>query len=160
MNITEAGNHNTLGWVSNTEIDAGWYTKNDETKDGEYLFTFVLPDDTNCENSKGVLQSSTFSLKQGSYISFKFGGAGGAQNHDVYIELCRADGSVIARFYNDAEGKINTKMNAYFYQYNGVEVECFIRVVDNSTGDYGCFVVDDFCVNLEVAPEGYLPAIQ
>ena len=160
MNITEAGNHNTLGWVSNTEIDAGWYTKNDETKDGEYLFTFVLPDDTNCENSKGVLQSSTFSLKQGTYISFKFGGAGGAQNHDVYIELCKADGSVIARFYNDAEGKINTKMNAYFYQYNGVEVECFIRVVDNSTGDYGCFVVDDFCVNLEVAPEGYLPAIQ
>ena len=160
MNITEAGAHNTLGWVLETEIDAGWYTKNDDIKDGRFLFTFAQPGDINCENSKGTLQSSTFSLKQGAFVSFKFGGAGGAQNHDVYIELCRADGSVIARFYNDAPGKVNTRMNAYYYQYNGVEVDCFFRVVDNSTGDYGCFVVDDFRVNLESAPDGYIAAIQ
>ncbi|MBQ4510367.1 MAG: hypothetical protein II984_06550, partial [Clostridia bacterium] len=160
MNITEAGAHNTLGWILDTEIDTGWYTKNNETKDGNYLFTFVKPDDTNCENTKGSLQSSTFTLKQGAFVSFMFGGAGGIVNHDVYIELCRADGSVIAAFYNDAEGKINTKMNAYYYQYTGVEVECFFRVVDNSTGDYGCFVVDNFKVNLESAPEGYIAAIQ
>ena len=160
MNITESGAQNTLGWVLDTEIDAGWYTKNDEIKDGSFLFTFVKPDDTNCENTKGTLQSSTFSLKQGSFVSFMLGGAGNTVNHDVYIELCRADGSVIATFYNDAEGKINTKMNAYYYQYNGVEVDCFFRVVDNSTGDYGCFVVDNFRVNLENAPEGYISAIQ
>ena len=160
MNITEAGAHNTLGWVESSEHDAGWYTKNDDIKDGSFLFTFVRPDGTNCENSKGTLQSSTFSLKQGSFVAFKFGGAGGAQNHDVYIELCRADGSVIARFYNDAPGKVNTRMNAYYYQYNGPEVDCFFRVVDNSTGDYGCFVVDDFRVNLASAPEGFIPAIQ
>ena len=160
MNITESGAHNTLGWVESSEHDAGWYTKNDDTKDGNFLFTFCRPDGTNCENTKGTLQSSTFSLKQGAFVSFKFGAAGGYHNHDVYIELCRADGSVIARFYNDAEGKINTRMNAYFYQYNGVEVECFFRVVDNSTGDYGCLVIDDFRVNLDSAPEGYIPAIQ
>ena len=160
MGITEAGAQNTLGWVLDREIDAGWYAKNDETKDGRYLLTFATPEDVNCENTKGTLTSSTFSLKQGAFVSFKFGGAGGAQNHDVYIELCRADGSVIARFYNDAPGKVNTRMNAYYYQYNGVEVECFFRVVDNSTGDYGCFVIDDFRVNLESAPEGYIPAIQ
>ena len=160
MTITEEGTQNTLGWVSNVEIDAEWYTKNDETKDGDFLFTFVLPDDTNCESSKGTLESSRFTLKQNSYVSFKFGGAGGAQNHDVYIELCRADGSVIARFYNDAEGKVNTLMNSYFYQYQGIAVECFFRVVDNSTSDYGCFVVDAFEVNLENAPEGYIAAIQ
>ena len=160
MNITEAGGHNTLGWVTDVEMDAGWYTKNDNTKDGRFLFTFALPGDINCENSKGTLQSSTFSLKQGSFVSFKFGAAGGAQNHDVYIELCRADGSVIARFYNDAPDKVNTRMNSYFYQYNGVEVDCFFRVVDNSTGDYGCLVIDDFRVNLESAPEGYIAAIQ
>ena len=160
MNITEAGAHNTLGWVLETEIDAGWYTKNDDTKDGKFLFTFAQPGDINCENTKGTLQSSTFSLKQGSFVSFKFGAAGGAQNHDVYIELCRADGSVIARFFNDAPGKVNTRMNSYFYQYNGVEVNCFFRVVDNSTGDYGCLVIDDFRVNLDSAPEGYIAAIQ
>ena len=160
MHITEAGAQNTLGWVLDREIDAGWYAKNDDTKDGNFLFTFATPEDVNCENTKGILQSSTFSLKQGSFVSFKFGAAGGAQNHDVYIELCRADGSVIARFYNDAPGKVNTRMNSYYYQYNGVEVECFFRVVDNSTGDYGCLVIDDFRVNLESAPEGYIEAIQ
>ena len=160
MNITEAGAHNTLGWVLDSEIDVEWYTKNDESKDGNYLFTFVQEGDVNCENSKGTLESSRFTLKQNSYVSFKFGGAGGVQNHDVYIELCRADGSVIARFFNDAEGKINTLMNSYYYQYGGVEVECFFRIVDNSTGDYGCFVVDAFEVNLESAPEGYIAAIQ
>ena len=159
MNITEAGAHNTLGWVESSEHDAGWYAKNDDTKDGTFLFTFTRPDGTNCENTKGTLESSTFSLKQGSFVSFKFGGAGGAQNHDVYIELCRADGSVIARFFNDAPGKVNTRMNSYFYQYQGAEVNCFFRVVDNSTGDYGCFVIDDFRVNLDSAPEGYIAAI-
>ncbi len=160
MDITEAGTHNTLGWVLETEMDAGWYAKNDETKDGKYLFTFAQPGDINCENTKGTLTSSTFTLKQGAFVSFKFGAAGNASNHDVYIELCRADGTVIARFYNDAEGKVNTRMNAYYYQYTDTEVECFFRAVDNSTGDYGCLVLDDFKVNLESAPEGYIPAIQ
>ncbi len=160
MNITEAGTHNTLGWVLETEDNKDWYAKNEETKEGTFLFTFLKPDNVNCENSKGTLQSSTFSLKQGAFVAFKFGGAGGVQNHDVYIQLCRADGSVIATFYNDAPGKVNTRMNAYYYQYHGVEVDCFFRVVDNSTGDYGCLVIDDFRVNLESAPEGFIAAIQ
>ncbi len=157
MNITEAGAHNTLGWVESSEHDAGWYTKNDDRKDGTYLFTFCKPDGTNCENTKGNLQSSTFSLKQGSFVSFRFGGAG---TREVYVQLCREDGSVITTFYNEAPGKANTEMYAYYYQYNGPEVNCFFRVVDNSTSDYGCFVVDDFRVNLESAPEGFIPAIQ
>lgn len=160
MNITDHGTHGTLGWVLSEEDNQSWYAKNDETKDGDYLFTFLKPVDVNCENTKGTLTSSTFTLKKGSYISFKFGGAGNAKNHDVWVELCRANGEVIARFYNDAEGKVHTKMNSYFYQYNGETADCFIRVVDNSTGDYGCFVVDDFRVNLDSAPEGYIAAIQ
>jgi len=125
------------------------------------IFTFCRPDGINCENSKGTLQSSTFSLKQGAFVAFKFGGAGGAANQPlvidtVCVQLCRADGSVIATFLNDAEGKINTKMNAYCYQYNGPEVNCFFRVVDNATGNYGCFVVDDFRVNLDSKPEGFI----
>ena len=160
QNITDAGAHNTLGWVSSTEVNSQWYAKNDDTKEGNYLFTFWHPNDINCEGSKGTLESSTFSLKQGSFVSFKFGGAGNAQNHDVYIQLCKANGEVIATFYNDAAGKVHTKMNAYYYQYTGEESDCFFRVVDNSTSDYGCFVVDDFRVNLESAPEGFIAAIQ
>ena len=157
MNIWEAGAHNTLGWVESAEHDAGWYTKNDGRKDGNNLFTFCKPDGTNCENTRGELVSSTFTLKQNSFVSFRFG-AGNARR--VWIELVRADGTVIARFYNEAPGKINTEMYAYFYQYAGETVECFFRVVDDSISDYGCFVVDDFRVNLESAPEGFIPAIQ
>ncbi len=158
MNITAAGGCNTLGWVLNEEINADWYAKNDGIKDGKFLFTFVTPDNINCENTKGTLTSSTFVLKKDSYVSFKFGGAGAAQNHEVYIELRRADGSLIATFYNHAEGKTHTLMNAYYYQYTGEEAECYFRVVDNSTSNYGCFVVDDFRVNLDDAPEGFINA--
>ena len=157
MNITEAGTHNTLGWVLETEIDAGWYTKNEGRKDGTYIFTFAQPGDINCENSKGTLESTVFTLKQGAYVSFRFGGAG---TRDVYVQLCNANGEAIATFYNEATGKVNTEMYAYFYQYTGETADCYFRVVDNSTGNYGCFVVDDFRVNLESAPEGFLPAVQ
>ena len=157
QNIWEAGAHNTLGWVESSEHDAGWYTKNDDRKDGNFLFTFCRPDGTNCENTKGELVSSTFSLKQGAFVAFKFGGAG---TREVRVELCRADGSVIATFYNEAPGKINTEMHSYYYQYNGPEVNCFFRVVDDSVSNYGCFVVDAFEVNLDKAPEGYIAAIQ
>ena len=157
MNIWDAGAHNTLGWVESSEHDAGWYTKNDDRKDGNNLFTFCKPDGTNCENTKGELVSSTFTLKKDTYVSFRFGGAG---TRDVYIELVRADGEVIARFYNEATGKANTEMYAYFYQYTGETADCFFRVVDNSTSNYGCFVVDDFKANLESAPEGFIEAIR
>ena len=157
QNIWEAGAHGTLGWVESSEHDAGWYTKNDGRKDGNNLFTFCKPDGTNCENTRGELVSSTFTLKKDSYVSFRFGGAG---TRAVRIELVRADGVVVATFYNDPEGKINTEMFAYYYQYTGETTECFFRVVDDSVANYGCFVVDDFRVNLESAPEGFNAAIQ
>ena len=50
--------------------------------------------------------------------------------------------------------------NRRIYQYTGEETECFFRVVDNSTSNYGCFVVDDFRVNLDAAPENFIAAIQ
>ena len=159
MNVTWSGDGlNTLGWVVNTEIDVGWYTKNDDRKDGEFLFTFAQGDN-NCENNTGTLESSTFVLKKDSFVSFRFGGAG---THGVRIELCNANGEVIATFYNDAEGKVDTEMYAYYYQYTGEATECYFRIVDEQReGDsYRCFVVDDFRVNLEAAPEGFIPAIQ
>ena len=157
-------NGDNLGEVIKDEINEGWYTKNDDNKDGEYLFSFAFFNAeggvVNVEGSRGNIESANFVLKQNAYVSFRFGGAGNTQNHDVYIQLVKADGTVIATFYNDAEGKVNTRMNAYYYQYVGEETDCFFRVVDNSTGDYGCFVIDDFRVNLESAPENFIPAIQ
>ena len=157
QNIWEHGAHGTLGWVESSEHDAGWYTKNDDRKDGANLFTFCKPDGTNCENTKGELVSTTFTLKQDSFVSFRFGAAG---SRAVRIELVKANGEVIATFYNEAPGKANTEMYAYYYQYTGDTTDCFFRVVDDSVSGYGCVVVDDFRVNLESAPEGFIAAIQ
>ena len=149
----------SIGNVTSTEPESEWYTKNDGIKDGNNLFAFWWATDTNNEGGKGTLTSSLFRLESGSVISFKFGGAGGGINHDVWVELVSADGTVIARFFNDAEGKQNTKMNAYFYEYTGAEVDCFIRAVDNSNSNYGGLILDAFQVT-ESAPEGYLPAME
>ena len=157
MNIWEAGNQNTLGWVESSEHDAGWYTKNDGRKDGNNLFTFCRPDGTNCENTKGELVSSVFTLNRDTFVSFRFGAAG---TREVRVELVRVDGTVIATFYNEAPGKVNTEMFAYFYKYTGETADCFFRVVDDSVSNYGCFVVDDFRANLEAAPEGFIEAIR
>lgn len=164
MNVTEHGALGTVGYVISEEINEGWYTKNDGIKDGNFLFSFACINGgggvDNCENTKGTLESSIFTLKGNSFVSFKFGGAGGVSNRDVKIELVRADGVVLETFFNECEGKQNTRMNSYYFQYQGLEVDCFFRVVDNSTGDYGCFVVDDFRVNMESAPDGYIPAVR
>ena len=157
MDITEHGNHGRLGWVESSEHDAPWYTKNDDRKDGNNLFTFCKPDGTNCENTKGTLNSSLFTLNKDSYVSFRFGGAG---TREVWVELVKANGEVIATFFNEAPGKANTEMYAYYYKYTGETVDCYFRVVDNSVSNYGCFVVDDFRVNLATAPEGFIAAIQ
>ena len=156
MNIWEAGAHNTLGWVTSTERGESWYNTNEGRKDGNNLFTFYN-DGVNCEGTKGELVSSTFNLEKGKYVSFRFGAAG---TRAVRIELVRVDGTVIATFYNEAPGKVNTEMYAYYYQYTGETTACFFRVVDDSTGNYGCIVVDDFRANLESAPEGFIAAIQ
>ncbi len=161
QNITWSGDgQNTLGWVLDSEISGqDWYKTNDDRKDGNYLFTFCQPNNNNCENNTGTLDSSVFTLKQNSYVSFRFGGAG---TRGVRIQLCKANGEVIATFYNEAPGKVNTEMYAYYYQYTGEETDCFFRIVDDQReGDsYRCFVVDDFRVNLESAPEGFIAAIQ
>ena len=158
-------NGDKLGEVITDEINEGWYTKNDENhRDGAHIFSFAFFNNeggvVNVEGARGNLESSTFTLKKNSYVSFRFGGAGGVSNRGVWIELVRTDGTVITRFYNEADGKVNTRMNAFFYQYTGESADFFFRVVDDSTGDYGCFVIDDFRVNLDKAPEGFIAAVQ
>ena len=140
-----------LGAVTANEKGEDWYQTNETRKDGNYLFTFYAENLPNKEGGKGTLRSSMFVLKAGKYISFRFGAA---HNSEVYIRLCKADGSVIAIFRNNAYGDA-TGMVQYYYQFNGEEdTACYFEVYDNANNDYGCFVVDDFNVNLDAAPEG------
>ena len=157
--------HANIGEVVKDEIPNDWYDKNDSSaRDGDYLYSFAYKNDNgeivNLEGEQGTLESSRFTLKSGSYVSFRFGAGGGTDacrvNLDVYIELVRVDGTVIAKFHNDADVKNRTTMNKYCYQYTGETAECFFRVCDYSNHDYGCVVVDDFRVNLDSAPDGYI----
>ena len=150
-----------LGLVTNTEVNAPWYTKNDDaTKNGTaYLFTFVDVNGVNHEGGTGSLKSNNFMLKKDGTVAFKFGGAGGnatdGLNRDVYVQICKADGTVLAKFYNDKEGRKNTELVDYYYTFSLEEdCECYFEVVDNSTGNYGCFVLDGVEINCSV-PANY-----
>jgi len=159
MEIWEEGTHKTIGHVVDNEHSADWYINNNDRKDGNFLMTFVKSGDVeNCENTRGQLVSSAFILKKDTFVSFKFGAA---HKREVRIELVRLDGQVIATFYNEAPDRINTEMHSYYYQYTNETADCFFRVVDDANSSpYGCFVIDDFRVNLPSAPEGFIAAIQ
>ncbi len=156
-----------LGVVTDTEVAEGWYTKNDGAKEGSKLFTFAYngvvdgaSQVINKESGTGSLKSNSFILKKDGTVAFKFGGAGGDAtenlNRDVYVQICKTDGTVIAKFYNDKEGRTNTGLVDYYYTFNLAEdCECYFEVVDNSTSNYGCFVLDGVEVNCAEAPAGY-----
>ena len=85
--------------------------------------------------------SKLFVLEKNGIITFRFGAA---RNPNVYINLCNAEGEVIATFRNGAHEK-PTLMNYYYYQAAlAQDTACYFEIVDNATDDYGCLVLDDF----------------
>lgn len=139
---------NALGGVTNTEEAKDYYQTNEETKDGDYLFTFEY--NGNKEGGKGVIRSSAFILQKNGIVSFRFGAA---HNREVYINVYTAGGKLLATFRNNAYTQ-NTVMVQYYYEFdNDEEISCYFEIVDNATSDYGCIVMDDFRVNLAEAPQ-------
>lgn len=151
-----------LGGVVSAEKSEGWYQTNENTKDGDNLFTFYYEKEVekegqkvreyvNVESGTGIIRSSAFILEKNGIVSFRFGAA---HNSEVYINLYTTGGRLLAQFRNNAYEQ-DTVMVQYYYQAdNAEEITCYFEVVDNATGDYGCVVMDDFCVNLEEAPTG------
>ena len=145
---------NALGAVVNTEKSESWYQTNESTKDGNWLFTFYIPnwgDSNNKEKGTGVIRSSAFILDKNGIVSFRFGAA---HNREVYINVYTTGGRLLATFRNNAFTEA-TVMVQYYYQFdNAEELSCYFEIVDNAEKDYGCIVMDDFRVNLEAAPNG------
>ncbi len=141
-------------WHNGTPDTAG----NSYDKEGEKLFTWwtweyahddVPGHEINRENNTGTLESSRFILKQNALISFKFGG--GCGNNEIYIEVVKADGTVLAKFFNTAPQ--DGKLIQYHYRFTGMsgDEECFIRVTDNATSGWGCLALD--AVNTDCSAE-------
>ncbi len=101
------------------------------------------------EGGIGTLVSSTFILKQNALISFKFGG--GCNNDQIYVEVVKADGTVLAKFFNTAPQ--DGKLIQYHYQFADMsgDEECFIRVTDNAVSNWGCISLDAIDTDCSVA---------
>ena len=149
------GSKGDIGTV--TSQDTYWQNTDLPTtpygKDGTYLFSFWTwegDDQTGHQNNRegftGTLTSSIFTLKAGATVCFLLGGGGG--NPDVYLEFVNANtGEVIAKFMNTSPA--DAQLIRYYYQFNELskDTECYIRVTDNATSNWGCFTLDGIEVN-------------
>ncbi len=115
-------------------------------KDGDFLFTGVETMNHGLmEVQKGVLRSSTFILKANSSFKFKMGG--GINNSEIYIRLVKADGTEIARYYNNAATAFEGKLVQYDVDLeNTEEMVCYVEIVDNASADWGLICLDSVTV--------------
>ncbi len=104
----------------------------------------------------GDMKSSTFTLSDSGWISFKLGAA---KNDTTYISIKKAsDNTEIARFKNSEFADINFPnvdqgmrlSNMVEYKYNlstYIGEDLYIEIVDNSSSDWGHLVLDAFDMN-------------
>lgn len=136
-----------IGEVTNA---SGWWAENlPYNKKGTWLFSGVYD-----EAGKGTLTSSAFIVGGSGYISYRLGGGGNPL--ECYISIIDAETEEeLARFanrlFNDKGiGIINNGSNlanmvwykADLSEYMGRSVK--IRIVDNSTSNWGLITVDSF----------------
>ncbi len=107
------------------------------------------------EGRQGILRSSTFILQAGGWITFRLGGS--TTNPDVYLRLCKADGTEIARFRNtawagfDAMGFVEGTMLQYKFKTELVEdAYCYFEIVDYSGAGWGLLCVDEIVTNYAI----------
>lgn len=114
-------------------------------KTGDYWFSGLSG---GTSSFTGTLQSNTFTLSGTGVIAFKMGAAADGEN--IYIEFCKADGTVLEKVTNtDFDGTFITdqliRKTVDLSDYIGENI--YIKVTDNDTSrdyDYGYVNLDDF----------------
>ena len=142
-----------IGIVTNA---SGWWNENlPYNKKGAYLFSGIVDEGAGVlESHKGTLTSSAFTVGGSGYITFMLGGGGNPL--ECYISIIDADtGEELARYanslFNDRGiGIINHGSNLANMVWYKADLSKFmgrsvkIRVVDNSTSNWGLITVDSF----------------
>ena len=142
-----------IGQVTNA---SGWWAENfPYNKKGTYLFSGIVDEGAGIlESYKGTLTSSAFTVGGSGYISFLLGGGGNPL--ECYISIIDAEtGEELARYanklFNDkGTGIINNGSNLANMVWYKADLSAFmgrslkIRVVDNSTNNWGLITVDSF----------------
>ena len=142
-----------IGIVTNA---TGWWNENfPYNKKGTYLFSGIVNEGAGVlESHQGTLTSSAFIVGGSGYITYMLGGGGNPL--ECYISIIDAEtGEELARYanslFNDkGTGIINHGSNlanmvmykADLSEFMGRSVK--IRVVDNSTNNWGLITVDSF----------------
>ncbi|MBE5752168.1 MAG: hypothetical protein E7357_07140 [Clostridiales bacterium] len=150
---------NLLGWklvdgeVPGFITDENYYWKDANlegsrkfNKDGTFLFTGVETMNHGVmEIQRGTLRSNTFILKANSSFKFKMGG--GINNDQIYIRLVKADGTEVARYYNNSSDAFEGKLVQYDVDINNAEdMVCYVEVVDNAESNWGLICLDSVSV--------------
>ena len=142
-----------IGVVTNA---SGWWAENlPYNKKGTYLFSGLVDEGAGVlESNKGTLTSSAFTIGGSGYITFMMGGGGNP--NECYIAIIDAEtGEELIRYANrffsdKGLGLINHGSNlanmimykADLSEFMGRSVK--IRVVDDSTSNWGLLTVDSF----------------
>lgn len=119
-------------------------------QDGAYHFGIYN------EGGTGIMKSSTFTLSDSGWISFKLGAA---KNDTTYISIKKSsDNTEIARFKNSEFADVNfpnvdlglrlANMVEYKYDLSAyLGEDLYVEVTDNATGDWGLLTLDAFDMN-------------
>ena len=142
-----------IGVVTNA---SGWWNENlPYNKKGTWLFSGIVDESAGVlESNKGTLTSSAFTVGGTGYISFMLGGGGNPL--ECYISIIDAEtGEELARYanrlFNDKGiGIINNGSNLANMVWYKADLSEFmgrslkIRIVDNSTSNWGLITADSF----------------
>ena len=142
-----------IGVVTNA---SGWWNENlPYNKKGTYLFSGIVNEGLGVlESNKGTLTSSAFTVGGSGYITFMLGGGGNPL--ECYISIIDAEtGEELARYanrlFNDKGiGIINHGSNLANMVWYKADLSAFmgrslkIRIVDNSTNNWGLITADSF----------------
>ena len=142
-----------IGVVTNAN---GWWAENlPYNKKGTYLFSGIVDEGAGVvESNKGTLTSSAFTVGGSGYITFLLGGGGNPL--ECYISIIDAEtGEELVRYanrlFNDKGiGIINNGSNLANMVLYKANLSAFmgrslkIRIVDNSTNNWGLITVDSF----------------
>lgn len=156
--------HNWEGTIGEV-TDRNWYWPGEGERvnmDGTHLFNYFFP--FNEEWAKGTLTSSAFTVAGAGFVTYKLGGAGkggerDGRNNTVYVRVIDAlTGAELKRVVNSeyyTHGGNGWLLSYKFdlREFMGRTVQ--IQFVDDSSFDYGCFLIDSLVTYYETEPDGF-----
>ena len=115
--------------------------------DGTYMFSAY--EGNELEKNKGVLKSSTFTVSESGWITYKLGGAKNLEY--VHLDVVEASSGKILKSYHNQKHRyeevgnvrLGCELNAYKANLTDcIGKEVYIRISDYASGDFGLFFID------------------